>query len=49
MGSQETGVIGVPIHLTNEQIDTKLTALLTKSTPRQLFTIVTYISGEPQL
>jgi hypothetical protein len=32
----DAGIIGIPPHLTSSQVDTKLTALLTKSTPNAL-------------
>jgi predicted nuclease of predicted toxin-antitoxin system len=32
----DAGIIGIPPHLTSAQVDTKLTALLTKSTPNAL-------------
>lgn len=32
----DAGVIGIPSHLTSAQVDTKLTSLLTKSTPNAL-------------
>ncbi len=32
----DAGIIGIPPHLTSAQVDTKLTSLLTKSTPNAL-------------
>ncbi len=32
----DAGVIGIPSHLTSAQVDTKLTSLFTKSTPKAL-------------
>ena len=42
--SQETGVIGVPPHLLAHQVDTKLTALLRKSSEKALFGKYTALS-----
>lgn len=47
--STSTGVIGVSSALTDEQIDTKIAALLVRSTPRSLYGTFTYISGETEL
>lgn len=44
--SKLTGVIGVSENLTLEQLDKKLTALLTKSTKKSLLGKMTTISGE---
>jgi len=44
--STETGVIFVSQNLPNAHIDTKLTALLLKSTPKALFGKFTAITGE---
>lgn len=44
--SNITGIIGVSPNLTFDQIDKKLTSLLTKSTKKELFGKFTYISGE---
>lgn len=44
--SNTTGIIGVSPNLTFEQIDKKLTSLLTKATKKELFGKFTYISGE---
>lgn len=46
--SKLTGVIGVSANLSLEQIDKKLTALLTKSTPKFLLGKLTTISGETE-
>ena len=42
----DMGIIGVSPHLTTEQIDTKLTALLVKKTPRSLSGKLTTLTGE---
>ena len=44
--SVETGVIFVSQNLSNEHIDSKLTALLTKSTPNALYGKFTALTGE---
>jgi len=44
--SQETGVIGVSPHLSPDQIDTKLTALLRKSSEKSLFGKYTSLSED---
>jgi hypothetical protein len=44
--SLDTGIIGVSANLTTDQIDKKLTALLTKSGKKDLLGKFTYISGE---
>src|SRR6266566_4954275 len=44
--SLETGVIYLSENLLNEQIDTKLTALLSKNTPKALYGKLTTITGE---
>jgi len=44
--SQESGVISLSNNMLNEQIDTKLTALLSKSTPRALLGKFTVLTGE---
>lgn len=46
---KSAGVIGVSASLTLEQIDKKLTALLMKSTKKQLFGKLTVISGETEV
>ncbi len=47
VGTQnDKGVIGISPHLTTEQIDTKLTALLVRSTPRSLAEKFTPLTGE---
>ncbi len=47
--SQETGVIYLSDHLLNEKIDTKLTALLSKSTPKTFYCKFTTITVKPHL
>jgi hypothetical protein len=42
----DAGVIGVSAHLPTSQIDTKLTALLTKRTPHALARTFTSLTGE---
>ncbi len=44
--SQETGIIFISDNLPNERIDTKLTALLSKSTPNSLSGKFTTLTGE---
>lgn len=44
--SKDTGVIGVSENLTFDQVDKKLTALLTKSTQKSLLGKMTIIGGE---
>lgn len=44
--SNKTGVIGISPNLTFEQLDTKLTSLLNKSTRKSLLGKITHISGE---
>lgn len=44
--SVNTGLIGVSASLPPEQVDKKLTALLSKSGPKTLFGKITFISGE---
>lgn len=44
--SKLTGIIGISANLTLDQIDKKLTALLTKSTKKSLLGKLTTISGE---
>jgi hypothetical protein len=44
--STKAGVINISQNLRNDQIDTKLTALLTKSSPRALFGKFTDLTGE---
>jgi predicted nuclease of predicted toxin-antitoxin system len=44
--SEHSGVIGVSSNLTPPQIDTKLVALLRKSSQKRLYKAFTYISGE---
>lgn len=46
--SKNTGVIGISTNLTADQLDKKLTALLTKAGPRELFRKFVYISGETE-
>jgi len=46
--NKNTGVIGVSANLHYYQVDKKLTALLNKSTKKQLFGKLTVISGESQ-
>ena len=47
--SAQTGVINVSTNLRNDQIDTKLTALLTKSSPNALFGKFADLTGETEL
>jgi len=47
--STQTGVINISPNLRNDQIDTKLTALLTKSSPSALFGKFTDLTGETEL
>jgi len=44
--SQNTGIIGVSAHLSSHQIDTKLTALLVRSSAKALLGKLTSITGE---
>lgn len=44
--SKNSGIIGISQNLSPEQIDKKLTALLVKSKPRDLYGKFTSISGE---
>ena len=44
--SKATGILFISDNLTNERIDTKLTALLSKSTPNALYGTFTTITGE---
>lgn len=44
--SADTGIIFLSNNLLNEHIDTKLTALLSKSTPNALFGKFTSLTGE---
>lgn len=46
--SSKTGIIGISQNLSTEQIDKKLTALLAKSGPRQLYGRFTPITGETE-
>jgi predicted nuclease of predicted toxin-antitoxin system len=46
MQSQDTGIIGVSAHLSNHQIDTKITALLVRSSAKALQGKLTTITGE---
>lgn len=46
--SEGTGIIGVSANLTLDQVDKKLTALLTKSKKSEFFGKFTYISGETE-
>jgi predicted nuclease of predicted toxin-antitoxin system len=45
---QDAGIIGVSAHLTTPQVDTKLTALLMRSTPQSLAEKVTMLTGETE-
>ena len=45
--SKETGIISVSTNLSDEQIDKKITSLLSKSTPGQLFGKFHHITSEP--
>jgi hypothetical protein len=45
----DAGIIGVSPNLTPAQVDTKLTALLTKSTPGTLLGKYTNLTGETEL
>lgn len=47
--STRTGVINISVNLRNDHIDTKLTALLTKSTPSALFGKFTDLTGETEI
>jgi hypothetical protein len=47
--STKTGVINISQNLRNDQIDTKLTALLTKSGPSALFGKFTDLTGETEV
>jgi len=44
--SQDTGIIGVSANLSSHQIDTKLTALLVRSSAKALLGKLTSITGE---
>ena len=44
--SKATGIVFLSDNLTDERIDTKLTALLSKSTPNALYGKFTTITGE---
>lgn len=44
--TKDSGIIGISANLSNEQIDKKLTSLLTKETPGSLFGKRTMITGE---
>src|SRR6266567_2875929 len=44
--SQETGIIYPSNNLTNEQLDTKLVALLLRSSPTRLYGAFTTLTGE---
>ena len=46
--SENTGVVGVSANLSADDIDKKLTALLTKAGKKELFGKFTYISGESE-
>ena len=46
---EASGVIGVSHNLTDAQIDTKLVALLRKTSPKSLYGAFHYISGETRL
>ena len=47
--STKSGVINISQNLRNDQIDTKLTALLTKSRPSALFGKLTDLTGETEV
>ena len=47
--STETGVINISTNLRYEQIDTKLTSLLTKSSPRTFYGRFTDLTGETEI
>jgi hypothetical protein len=47
--STQTGIINLSTNLRNDQIDTKLTALLTKSSPSTLFGKFTDLTGETEI
>jgi predicted nuclease of predicted toxin-antitoxin system len=47
--SSQTGVINVSANLRYDQIDTKLTSLLTKSSPNALFDKFTDLTGETEV
>lgn len=47
--SNDIGIIGVSANLTADQIDKKLTALLTKAGERDLLGKFVYISGETEI
>ena len=47
--STKTGVINISQNLRNDQIDTKVTALLTKSSPNALFGKFTDLTGESEV
>ena len=47
--SLESGIIGISATLSNEQIDKKLTSLLTKSKKSELFGKFNHISGETEV
>jgi len=47
--STQTGVINVSANMRNDHIDTKVTALLTKSSPGVLFGKFTDVTGETEL
>jgi predicted nuclease of predicted toxin-antitoxin system len=47
--NSETGVINISANLRYDQIDTKLTSLLTKSSPNALFGKFTDLTGETEV
>ena len=47
--SQDTGIIGVSANLSSHQIDTKLTALLVRSSAKALHGKLTTITGETEV
>ncbi len=46
--TKDSGIIGISANLSLEQADKKLTALLSKSSPSDLYGKSTYISGETE-
>lgn len=47
--SKDSGVIGISAHMSDEQIDKKLAALLNKAKPKDLYGKFRYISGETDI
>jgi hypothetical protein len=47
--STKTGIINISANMRNDQIDTKLTALLTKSSPNALFGTCTDLTRETEI